>query len=54
MSEDYLVSEELNNFFENSTKSLQTNENPYIIDEEIDITDPIIKGASKSKHHPYY
>ena len=30
--EDHLVSEELNKFFENTTKGLEINENSYIID----------------------
>ena len=52
ISEEHLSYEELNNFFQNATKSLQINENPYIIDEQSDITDPIIKAINKYKHHP--
>ena len=52
ISEEHLVSEELNKFFKNATKSLQINENPYTIDEQSDITDPIIKAINKYKHHP--
>ena len=52
ISEEHLVSEELNNFFKNSTKSLQINENPCIIDEQSDFTYPIIKAINKYKHHP--
>ena len=51
-SEEHLVSEKLNNFFKNATKSLQINENPYIIDEQSDVTDPILKAINKYKHHP--
>ena len=52
LSEEHLVSEKLNNFFKNATKSLQINENPYIIDEQSDVTDPILKAINKYKHHP--
>ena len=52
ISEEHLVSEELNNFFKNATKNLQINKNPCIIDEQSDITDPIIKAINKSNHHP--
>ena len=50
--EEHLVFQELNNFFKNATTSLQINENPYIKDEQSDITDPIIKVINKHKHHP--
>ena len=33
VSEEYLESGRLNNFFKNATKNLQINENPYITDE---------------------
>ena len=52
ISEEHLVSEELNNFFKTVTKCLQKNKNPYIIDEQSDITDPIINAINKYKHHP--
>ena len=53
ISEEHLVSEELNNFFKNATKSLQINENPYIIDKPGDITNVIMNNAiNKYKHHP--
>ena len=51
ISEEHLGSEELNNFFKNATKSLQINENPYIIDEKSYVTDPIMKTINKYKHH---
>ena len=31
---------------------MRINENPYIIDEQSEITDPIIKAINKCKHHP--
>ena len=52
ISEEHLVSEELNNLLKNATKNLQINENQYIIDEQSDITDPIIKTINKYKHQP--
>ena len=52
ISEEHLVSEELNNFFKTVTKCLQKSKNPYIIDEQSDITDPIINAINKYKHHP--
>ena len=42
----------MNNFWKNATKSLQIYENPYILDEQGDITDPIMKAIGKYKHHP--
>ena len=39
-----LVSEELNNFFKNATQSLQIYKNPYIIAEQSDTTDFILKA----------
>ena len=52
MFREHLVSEELNNFLKNATKSLQINENPCIMDEQSDIIDPIIKRINKYQHHP--
>ena len=52
ISEEHLVSEELNNVFKNATKNLQINKNLCIIDEQSGITDPIIKAINKSNHHP--
>ena len=52
ISEEHLVSEELNNVFKNATESLQINENPYIIDEQSDVTGPILKAVNKHKHPP--
>ena len=33
-------------FFTNTIKSLQINENPYVIDEQGDIVDPIMKAIN--------
>ena len=52
MFREHLVSEELNNFLKNATKSLQINENPCIMDEQSDIIDPIMKRINKYQHHP--
>ena len=55
MSEEHLVSEELNNFIKKATKSLQINQdimNPFITDEQTDNTDRVIKAINKYKHHP--
>ena len=52
MSEEHLVSEELKNIFKNAIKSLQINENSYIIDEQSDITNATIKAINKHIHHP--
>ena len=55
MSEEHLVSEELNNFIKKATKSLQINQdimNPFITDEQTDITDRVIKATNKYKHPP--
>ena len=43
------------NLFKNATKCrqiLQVNDNPYIIDEQSDISDSIMKTSNKYKHHP--
>ena len=50
ISEEHLVSEELNNVFKNATKNLQINKNPCIIDEQSGTKDPIIKAINKSNH----
>ena len=52
MSEEHLVSEELKNIFKNAIKSLQINDNSYIIDEQSDITNDTIKAINKHIHHP--
>ena len=55
MSEEDLVSEELNNFVKKAAKNLQINQdvmNPFITDEQTDITDRVMKALNKYKHHP--
>ena len=41
LSDDTLVSEELNNFFQNAIKTLNINENSYIVDSSSSITNPV-------------
>ena len=55
MSEEDLVSEELNNFVKKAAKNLQINQDvmsPFITDEQTDITDRVMKALNKYKHHP--
>ena len=52
LSDDTLVSEELNNFFQNLTKNLDINENSYIVDSSSSITDPVDKAISTYKNPP--
>ena len=51
LSDDALVSEKLNNFFENVTKTLNINKNSYIVDSNSSITDPLDKTANTYKNH---
>ena len=51
LSDDTLVSEELNDFFENATKTLNINENSYIVGSSSSITDPVDKAISTYKNH---
>ena len=52
ISDDTLVSEQLNNsFFSNATKTLNINENWYIIDSSSSITDPVDKAVKTYKNH---
>ena len=46
LSDDTLVSEELNNFFQNAIKTLNINENSYIVDSSSSITDPVDKAIN--------
>ena len=46
LSDDNLVSEELNSFFQNATKSLNINENSYIVASSSSITDPVDKAIN--------
>ena len=52
LSDDTLVPEKLNNFFQNATKTLNINENSYIADSSSSITDPADKAINTSKNHP--
>ena len=47
-----MVSEELNKFFENATRDLEINENPYIIDTDINEINSIEKAINKYRNHP--
>ena len=50
---DYtLVSEELNNFFQNARKTLNINQNTYIVDSSSSITDPVDNAINLCKNHP--
>ena len=50
---DYtLVSEELNNFFQNARKTLNINENSYIVGFSSGITGPVDKAINTDKNHP--
>ena len=52
ISEDSLVSEEINFFFQNATKSLDINENSYIKDETNEYTDTAEKAIFKYVNYP--
>ena len=52
LSDETLVSEELNIFFQNETKTLNINENSYIVDSRSSITDPVDKAINTYKNHP--
>ena len=52
LSDDTLVPEKLNNFFQNATKTLNINENSYVVDSSSSITDPVHKGINTYKNHP--
>ena len=47
-----VVSQELNNFFQNATKTVNINENSYIVDLSSSITDPVDKAINANKKHP--
>ena len=51
LSDETLVSEELNIFFQNETKTLNINENSYIVDFRSSITDPVDKAINTYKNH---
>ena len=50
--DDHLVSEEFNNFFENATRSLEINENSYIIDTDSNEINSVEKAINKYRNHP--
>ena len=52
LSDDTLVSEELEIFFKNATKTLNINENPYIVDSSSSITGPGDKAINTYENHP--
>ena len=52
ISEDSLVSEEINLFFQNATKCLDIKENSYIKDESNEYTDVVEKAIYKYVNHP--
>ena len=52
ISENSLVSEEINFFFQNATKKLDINENSYIKDETNEYTDTVEKAIYKYVNHP--
>ena len=52
LSDDTLVSEELNNFFQNAIKTLNINENSYIVDSSSSITDPVDRQLTHIKTTP--
>ena len=51
ISDDQLISEELNQFFKNVAKTLNKRENSYLID-KTELSDPVTKAISKYKNHP--
>ena len=52
ISEDSLVSEKINFFFQNATKNLDINENLYIEDEANEYTNTVEKAIYKYANHP--
>ena len=46
-----LISDELNNFFENATKALNIRENSYLT-EKSELSDPVNKAISKYRNYP--
>ena len=52
LSDDTLVSEELNYFFQNAAEALNINENTYIGDSSSSITDPVDKAINTYRNHP--
>ena len=52
ISDDKLVSEELNNFFQNVTKTFNIIENSYLTNNANEILDPVDKTVFKYKNYP--
>ena len=52
LSDDTLVSEKLNNFFQSATKTLNLSENSSSVDSSSSITDPVDKATNTYKNHP--
>ena len=52
ISDDKLVSEELNNFFQNATKTLNIIENSYLTKNANEVLDSVDKAVFKYKNHP--
>ena len=52
ISDDKLVSEELNNFLQNATKTLNIIENSYLTNSANEVLDPVDKAVFKYKNHP--
>ena len=50
--DDNLVSEELNNFFQNATKTLNVIENSYLTNNANEVLDPVDEAVFKYKNHP--
>ena len=50
ISDDQLILEEFNQFFQNATKSFNTRENLYLIDKR-ELSDPVNKVISKYENH---
>ena len=52
ISDDKLVSEKLNNFFQNATKNPNIIENSYLTNDANKVLDPVDKAIFKYKNHP--
>ena len=52
ISDDKLVLEELNNFFQNSTKDLNINKNLYLTNNANEVLDPVDKAVFKYNNNP--
>ena len=52
ISGGFLVSKELNNVFQNAARTLNVNENLYIIDSSSSVAHPEDKGVNICKSHP--